>query len=366
MAVNKQLNEMENQVTKGAKKADPMPKAPNYVPDNGAIEDLGGPTPTNGRPTDDSHKLKTATATFAQSGDPHFKGNPSKVQLPGPGAIKSTGYGKGANEEAESDDAVVNEQPVEETPVVENEEQEDVAKEIVIDVADDVAALLEGEELSKEFQEKTATIFEAAVKSKVEQVADQLEEQFKKAFDEEINSHKSELTERVDSYLEFVANEWINENTLAVETGIRGELSESFMSGLKTLFEEHYVEIPDDKYDVLEAMTSKLDEMETKLNEQIESNVELTKRLSSSVSDNILDEVSEGLALSQKDKLSELSKGVEFESEEQYREKLTTLKESYFNAKPVVESSEVTSEESIVEDHSPAMSQYLSALTKFQ
>ena len=366
MAVNKQLNEMENQVTKGAKKADPMPKAPNYVPDNGAIEDLGGPTPTNGRPTDDSHKLKTATATFAQTGDPHFKGNPSKVQLPGPGAIKSTGYGKGANEEAESADAVVNEQPVEETPVVENEEQEDVAKEIVIDVADDVAALLEGEELSKEFQEKTATIFEAAVKSKIEQVADQLEEQFKKAFDEEINSHKSELTERVDSYLEFVANEWINENTLAVETGIRGELSESFMSGLKTLFEEHYVEIPDDKYDVLEAMTSKLDEMETKLNEQIESNVELTKRLSSSVSDNILDEVSEGLALSQKDKLSELSKGVEFESEEQYREKLTTLKESYFNAKPVVESSEVTSEESIVEDHSPAMSQYLSALTKFQ
>ena len=366
MAVNKQLNEMENQVTKGAKKADPMPKAPNYVPDNGAIEDLGGPTPTNGRPTDDSHKLKTATATFAQSGDPHFKGNPSKVQLPGPGAIKSTGYGKGANEEAESDDAVVNEQPVEETPVVENEEQEDVAKEIVIDVADDVAALLEGEELSKEFQEKTATIFEAAVKSKIEQVANQLEESFKKAFDEEIASHKSELTERVDSYLEFVANEWINENALAVETGIRGELSESFMSGLKTLFEEHYVEIPDDKYDVLEAMTSKLDEMETKLNEQIESNVELTKRLSSSVSDNILDEVSEGLALSQKDKLSELSKGVEFESEEQYREKLTTLKESYFNAKPVVESSEVTSEESIVEDHSPAMSQYLSALTKFQ
>lgn len=366
MAVNKQLNEMENQVTKGAKKADPMPKAPNYVPDNGAIEDLGGPTPTNGRPTDDSHKLKTATATFAQTGDPHFKGNPSKVQLPGPGAIKSTGYGKGANEEAESDDAVVNEQPVEETPVVENEEQEDVAKEIVIDVADDVAALLEGEELSKEFQEKTATIFEAAVKSKIEQVANQLEESFKKAFDEEIASHKSELTERVDSYLEFVANEWINENALAVETGIRGELSESFMSGLKTLFEEHYVEIPDDKYDVLEAMTSKLDEMETKLNEQIESNVELTKRLSSSVSDNILDEVSEGLALSQKDKLSELSKGVEFESEEQYREKLTTLKESYFNAKPVVESSEVTSEESIVEDHTSAMSQYLSALTKFQ
>ena len=206
----------------------------------------------------------------------------------------------------------------------------------------------------------------AAVKSKVEQVANQLEEQFTKAFDEEIASHKAELTERVDSYLEYVANEWINENALAVETGIRGELSESFMSGLKTLFEEHYVEIPEDKYDVLEAMTSKLDEMETKLNEQIESNVELTKRLSVSVSDNILDEVSEGLALSQKDKLSELSKGVEFESEEQYREKLTTLKESYFNAKPVVENSETNPEDAIPEDHGSAMNAYLSALTKFQ
>ena len=362
MAAKKQLHEMENQVTKGAAKADPMPKAPSYVPDNGAIEDLGGPTPTNGKPTDDSHKLKTPSATFAQQGDVQTKGSAGKVQLPGPGAIKSSGYGKGANEETASE-----EEAVVETPVSESESpEEEVAKEIVIDVADDVAALLEGEELSKEFQEKTATIFEAAVKSKIEQVAEQLEEQFQAAFDEEIASHKSELTERIDSYLEFVANEWINENALAVETGIRGELSESFMSGLKTLFEEHYVEIPDDKYDVLEAMTSKLDEMETKLNEQIESNVELTKRLSSSVSDNILDEVSEGLALSQKDKLSELSKGVEFESEEQYREKLTTLKESYFNAKPVVESSEVTSEESIVEDHSPAMSQYLSALTKFQ
>ena len=362
MAAKKQLHEMENQVTKGAAKADPMPKAPSYVPDNGAIEDLGGPTPTNGKPTDDSHKLKTPSATFAQQGDVQTKGSAGKVQLPGPGAIKSTGYGKGANEETASE-----EEAVVETPVSESESpEEEVAKEIVIDVADDVAALLEGEELSKEFQEKTATIFEAAVKSKIEQVAEQLEEQFQAAFDEEIASHKSELTERIDSYLEFVANEWINENALAVETGIRGELSESFMSGLKTLFEEHYVEIPEEKYDVLEAMTSKLDEMETKLNEQIESNVELTKRLSSSVSDNILDEVSEGLALSQKDKLSELSKGVEFESEEQYREKLTTLKESYFNAKPVVESSEVTSEESIVEEHSPAMSQYLSALTKFQ
>ena len=360
MAAKQHLDEMENQVTKGAKSAEPMPKAPNYVPDNGAIEDLGGPTPTNAKPTDDSNKLKTPSATLAQTGDPHFRNASGKVQLPGPAALKSTGYG----EEVETEEEVVAEAPVEETETVVAEEEQ--AEEITIDVSEDVAALLEGEELSPEFQEKTATIFEAAVRSKIDQVADTLETQFQEAYDQEIAAFKTELTERVDSYLEFVANEWINENALQVESGIRGELSESFMSGLKTLFEEHYVEIPEDKYDVLEAMTSKLDEMETKLNEQIDSNVALTKRLSDSVSDNILDEVSEGLALSQKDKLSELSKGVEFESEEQYREKLATLKESYFAAKPVVDSQEVSSEESLVEEHSPAMSAYLNALTKFQ
>lgn len=362
MAAKKHLNEMENQVTKGAKSAEPMPKAPNYVPDNGAVEDLGGPTPTNARPTDDSNKLKTPSATFAQTGDPHFRNASGKVQLPGPAALKSTGYG----EEVETEEEVVAEAPVAEEETVVSEEEVETSNEITIDVTEDVAALLEGEELSKEFQEKTATIFEAAVRSKIDQVADTLETQFQEAYDQEIVAFKSELTERVDSYLEFVANEWINENALQVETGIRGELSESFMTGLKTLFEEHYVEIPEDKYDVLEAMTSKLDEMETKLNEQIDSNVALTKRLSDSVSDNILDEVSEGLALSQKDKLSELSKGVEFESEEHYREKLATLKESYFAAKPVVDSQEVSSEESMVEEHSPAMSAYLNALTKFQ
>ena len=237
MAAKQHLDEMENQVTKGAKSAEPMPKAPNYVPDNGAIEDLGGPTPTNAKPTDDSNKLKTPSATLAQTGDPHFRNASGKVQLPGPAALKSTGYG----EEVETEEEVVAEAPVEETETVVAEEEQ---AEITIDVTEDVAALLEGEELSPEFQEKTATIFEAAVRSKIDQVADTLETQFQEAYDQEIAAFKTELTERVDSYLEFVANEWINENALQVESGIRGELSESFMTGLKTLFEEHYVEIP--------------------------------------------------------------------------------------------------------------------------
>ena len=355
-ASNSELHEMENQVTKGAKPAEPKQTTPNYVPDNAAIEDLGGPTPTNSKPTDNSNKLKTPNAAFAQTGDVQTKGTAGTVQQDGPlgpVGMKSSGYGKGANEEVEA--------PAEETTETVAEVQE-----IDIDLTDDVKALFEGEELSDTFQEKARTIFEATVKSKIVSVKESLEAEFSKKLEEEVSEFKTKLQERVDNYLHYVATEWIEENALQVESGIRGELSESFMTGLKGLFEEHYVSIPEEKYDVLEAMVTKLDEMENKLNEQIDSNVSLTKRLSVSVSDNILDEASAGLALSQKEKLAELAKGVEFESEEQYREKLNTLKESYFAKKPVSESQEVTEETSINEDVSPAMDQYLQALHKFQ
>ena len=361
MAANEQLHEMENQVTKGAAKADSMPTTPNYVPDAGGtgVEDLGGPTPQNSKPDDNSNKLKTPSAAFAQTGDAHFKGSAGAVHQDGPlgnqkDGMKSSGYGRGANEEAEA--------PEGET-VAEAEVQEDET----IDLSDDVKALFEGEELSESFQEKARTIFEATIRSKIANVKESLVASQQARIDEEIVQYKSALQERVDAYLHYVASEWMEENRLAVESGIRGELSESFMTGLKGLFEEHYVSIPEEKYDVLEAMVSKLDEMETKLNEQIDNNVVLTKQLSVSVSDNILDEVSEGLALSQKEKLAELSKGVEFESEEQYREKLGTLKESYFAKKPVSETQEVISEDAPVgEDVSPAMEAYLKAVTQFQ
>ena len=355
-ASNSELHEMENQVTKGAKPAEPKATTPNYVPDNAPIEDLGGPTPTNYKSTDNSAKLKTPNAAFAQTGDVQTKGTAGTVQQDGPlgpVGMKSSGYGKGANEEVEA--------PAEETTETVAEVQE-----IDIDLTDDVKALFEGEELSDTFQEKARTIFEATVKSKIVSVKESLEAEFSKKLEEEVSEFKTKLQERVDNYLHYVATEWIEENALQVESGIRGELSESFMTGLKGLFEEHYVSIPEEKYDVLEAMVTKLDEMENKLNEQIDSNVALTKRLSVSVSDNILDEASAGLALSQKEKLAELAKGVEFESEEQYREKLNTLKESYFAKKPVSESQEVTEETSINEDVSPAMGQYLQALHKFQ
>ena len=364
MTVNNELHEMDNQVTRGAKAADPMPKAPNYVPDAGSVEDLGGPTPQNSKPEGDSNKLKTPSATLAQSGDPHFRNASGKVQLPGPAALKASGYGRGANEEVEQEEEVIAETEEQEVEA-QVQEEEQVEEEIELDLADDVAALLEGEELSEEFQDKAKTVFEAVVRSKIGSLKETLEGRYESALVEQVELIKNELTERVDSYLEYVANEWVNENALQVETGLRGELSESFMTGLKGLFEEHYVQIPEEKYNVLEAMVEKLDEMETKLNEQIDSNIALTKRLSESVSDNILDEVSEGLALSQKEKLASLAEGVEFESEEQYREKLGTLKEAYFASKPATNSQEVISEEAPVEDYSPAMSAYLKALTKF-
>ena len=364
MTVNNELHEMENQVTRGAKPAEPMPKAPNYVPDAGSIENLGGPTPQNAKPTDDSNKLKSPSQTFIAKKDPQTKGSAGTVQQPGPlgpVGMKSSGYGRGANEEIEQEEEVIAEteeleDQVEEAPEEEEEE---------LDLEEDVKALLEGEELSEEFEEKAKTIFEAAVRSKLASLKETLENRYASALVEQVETIKSELTERVDSYLEYVSNEWINENQLQVESGLRGELSESFMTGLKNLFEEHYVEIPEEKYNVLEAMVEKLDEMETKLNEQIDTNIALTKRLSESVSDNILDEVSEGLALSQKEKLASLAEGVEFDSEEQYREKLVTLREAYFASKPVTNSQEVNSEDAIAEDVSPAMAAYLNALTKF-
>ena len=233
------------------------------------------------------------------------------------------------------EEEVVAEEPVasEESEVVAEEEEveeEEVVTETTVDVEEDIQALLEGEELSEEFQEKAKTIFEAAIKTKIAEVKSELQEQYEATIVEEVATVKTELTERIDAYLEYVADEWMSENQLAVEAGLKTEMTESFLTGMKGLFEEHYVTIPEDKYDVLDSMVDKLDEMEGKLNEQINKNIALTKRLSESTSDVIFADVTEGLAVTQKDKLAKLAENVEFDSEDAYREKLVTLRESYF------------------------------------
>ncbi len=297
-------------------------------------------------------------------------------------------------EEAEVEGEVVAEQPAQEEEVVaeepesvlrkkmeeaikESEETKEEEEEVVaeqeevieVNVEDDINALIAGEELSEDFQEKARTIFEAAINSKVSIIKEDLEKEYAKVLQEEIDSTKIQLTERVDSYLEYVAGEWLEENSLAVEQGLKAEMSESFLTGMKSLFEEHYVSIPEDKYDVLESMVNKLDDMEEKLNEQIDKNVALNKRLAESKSDGILGEVSEGLAVTQKDKLASLAESVEFESESDYREKLVTLRNSYFPTRQVAstqsDDSEMLSEESKQPVQSTGtMDNYLSALQR--
>jgi hypothetical protein len=360
MSSDNNLQEMEAGTTQsktavnaGAKAGDPMQKlAPGAVAgQTGSYEDLGGPTPDNYKSDDESAKLKTPGATLKQVRDVVNKGAKSADAMKGMKEEEELDSEEVIEEDeevtAEAEEVVSEEEATEaEEEVVAEEEEseeevvaeaEEIEEEEEFDVSEDVSALLEGEELSEEFQEKARTIFEAALRSKVEEIKEGMVAAYDEAYEErlveEVTEIKSALTERVDSYLEYVAEEWVTENRLAIESGLKAEMSESFLSGMKSLFEEHYVSIPEEKYDVLESMVEKLDEMETKLNEQIEKNITLNSRLSESVADGIFDEVAEGLALSQKEKLASLAESVEFESAKTYREKLEMLKESYFSAK---------------------------------
>ena len=338
---------MENVVTKGAKPAEPMPKlTTGGTPPT--VEDLGGPTPENYKVDDDSAKLKDPSMILKQVKDIVNKG--AKPAEPAPKGMKEEeveveGDVVAEEEQTTEDQAdVVSEEETTESEEQEivaeeesSEEEEVVAEEQIedsVDVEEDLTALLEGEELSEEFQNKARTIFEAAIKTKISEVKSELQEQYEKTIVEEVASVKAELAERVDAYLEYVSDEWMSENKLAVEAGLKTEMTESFLVGMKSLFEDHYVTIPEDKYDVLNSMVEKLDEMEGKLNEQINKNVALNKRLAESTSDVILADVSEGLAVTQKDKLATLAENVEFDGEDNYREKLVTLRNSYFPANP--------------------------------
>merc|ERR1712159_420568 len=325
----------ENVVTKGAAKGDP---APAGVP----VEDLGGPTPENYRPDDNSAKRKDPASTLKQVQD-----------VVNSKATKA--------EEATPEEEVVSEE--------ETTEEETIAE---INVEEDLKALIEGEELSEEFQDKARVIFETAIKTKVEEIKEELQESYATALVEELETIKGGLIERVDSYLEYVSDEWMQENALQVEAGLKTEMTESFLEGMKGLFEEHYVTIPEEKYDVLNSMVDKLDEMEGKLNEQIERNVALNRRLAESTADVIFADVTEGLADTQKEKLATLAENVEFESESDYREKLGTLKESYFPTKTASTpkstsenlSEEVSTDEVASQEVNPQMQAYLGMLSR--
>ena len=364
MSRGTKLQKMEEEVkqSKTAVNANAKPGEPMQKLTTGGtaptVEDLGGPTPENYKVDDDSAKLKTPGGTLKQVSDvvTNRKGKT--------GAMKA----EEAEVEPTEEQEIVAEDEVSTDEVVAEEEETEASP---YNIEDDVNALLGGEDLSEEFKAKAKTIFEAALNSKVAEVKVALEEQYAEKLAEEIETAKASLAERVDSYLEYVADEWFTENQLAVESGLKEELTESFLGGMKSLFEEHYVTIPEDKYDVLESMVEKLDDMETKLNEQIEKNIGLNKRLGESVADGILSDVSDGLAETQKEKLASLSESVEFESEETYREKLEVLKESYFQKAPAASSKSEPLSEGVdnsegMESATGSMATYLKSLSAFK
>ena len=199
-----------------------------------------------------------------------------------------------------------------------------------ISVKEDVDALTEGEELSDEFKGKAATVFEAAVKSKMRSEVERLSEAYQTEKDQEMEAFKDELTEKVDTYLNYVVEEWSKENELAIERGLKGEIAEDFISGLKQLFEDHYIDVPDEKYDVLEAQSDKIAELEDRLNEEIQKNVDMSQTNSELVREQVIAEVSEDLADTEIEKFKELTNDVEFSDEESFKEKVSTIKESYF------------------------------------
>ena len=347
MSVGRNLQEMENVVTKGAAPAESPSTSATPVATPGQTvpyEDLGGPTPENYRPDDDSSKLKDPAVTLAQV-----------KNVVNAKAAAADPMASVKEETEEDEDDLVDEEEVDEEEV-DSTDEEEVEEEFSIE--EDVNALLAGEDLSEEFQEKARTIFETAIKSKVAEIKESLQSSYEQALVEEIEVIKEGLIDRVDAYLEYVADEWVAENALAVEHGLKTEMTESFLQGMKGLFEDHYVSIPEDRYDVIESMVDKLDEMEGKLNEQIERNVALNRRLSESVADVIFADVVEGLALSQKDKLASLAENVEFDGEANYREKLVTLRNSYFptNTGAQRDDSETLSESTDVQSQQPQVS----------
>ena len=314
MSVEQEIETLEEQnpVTANANAGDKAPKKlEGETPGNSTSPtDLGGPVV---KPDDTASIGKKAAAAQATEGGKSLKTKPSAASA-----------------------------KMEETEV----EEEVVAEkiEIEVDVKADVEALLNGEEFSEDFKFKAATIFEAAVKAKVVEQVEKFENVYEEKLAAETATLKESMEARVDAHLDYVSEQWVKENQLAIDSGLRNEITEEFITGLKNLFTESYIEIPDDKYDVLEGMTSELDEMETKLNEQIETNVELNQKLGTYIKNGIVSEVSEGLAHTQKEKFASLSESVEFDSEESFREKVGTIKENYFPKSQIAHNEDLVEE----------------------
>ena len=275
------------------------------------------------------------------------------------GKEKEEGYGKMNASKMKKEEA--------ETDKKDEKVKEEKEDKKEIDVKEHVDALIAGEDsLSEEFKTKAATVFEAAIKSKVKEIAEEMQADYDKKLTEETSKSKDELVEKVDSYLAYVVEEWMKENELALERGIKGEIAEDFISGLKKLFEDHYIDVPDEKYNVLEDQSSKIEELEKKLNESIEKNVELSKENGEHKRQDIIDEASKDLAETQKEKFNKLAEEIDYKNEEDFKTKVATVKESYFGKKESTSEIDDVAAESSQEnpDLTNAMAAYSAAISK--
>ena len=318
------------------------------------------------RPTD---KNPDAAAKAKQNTSDPAKKKAKDASLP-----KDHKPGSSVKEEAKPEDEKSKDKEVKaEDDEKEDEKEKEVKKEsteLEIDLSDDVKALVSSDaDLSEEFKDKAATIFETAVKTRIKEQTKILEAKYEEKLSAEKETIKEAMVEKVDSYLNYVVEEWMKENELAVERGIRTEIAEDFITGLKDLFKEHYIDVPEEKYNVLDDLTNQNKKLEDKLNEQIEKNVDLTKKVSNADRSSIVAEISDDLAETEKEKFTSMAENVEYDSADKFREKLETIKESYFPKKKIEESSSKDGVDSVaanapIESNTDAMAAYTAAITK--
>ncbi len=387
--IEKRLEALEAKAVEEANSPNPQADAPkknavaaepSHIAGKAPYEDLGKAVvkPTDSNP-DATKKITKVSGQAPQAhqgapdGMPKLKGESKETkdgkeikegELP-PALQKAIDAKKGKEKKENSDDKKKEKSDGAEVRIEDDEKKDEKKKEI--DVKEHVDALVAGEkDLTDEFKTKAATIFEAAIKSKVKEIEEEMETDYTNKFEQESAKAKAELTEKVDSYLSYVVEEWMKENEIALERGIKGEIAEDFINGLKKLFEDHYIDVPDEKYNVLEDQADKIEKLEKDLNEQIQKNVDLNKEVGSKTKDEIKSKVSEDLADTSKEKFAKLAEEIEYSNADDYTKKLETVKESYFGKKTETKESldDVAAGESSNEDLSKAMAAYSAAISK--
>jgi hypothetical protein len=312
MASNKLMEAAAEILANSKKSASAMP--PQKL--GGEVQDLGGPTPQNAKPDDDSHKIHAS----AKAPDNSAK-NKSTISTKPSDASPDTQNkaGKAMKEEEELDDEVIVEDSEEEVVSLKEKMKEDID-----------ALFSDDETISEEFKNKASTIFEARVLDRVSQIQEEMEVEYAGMLEEAVESIKADLTEKVDDYLNYVVEQWMEENQIAIQSGLRSEITEEFIVGLRNLFAEHYIDVPEDKVDLVDELAGKVEELEDQLDEEIKTNIEYRKAILESVKRETVYEVCKGLTETQVEKMKSLAESVDFSTEEELVEKLETIRENYF------------------------------------